>query len=36
MTRVRILLWLGFISCFVLLLVAAYFQFVEELEPCPL
>lgn len=36
MTRVRIFLWLGFISCFVLLLVAAYFQFVEELEPCPL
>jgi Disulfide bond formation protein DsbB. len=23
-------------GCFALLLVAAYFQFIEELEPCPL
>lgn len=36
MTRVRIIFLLGFLGCFVLLLVAAYFQFVEELEPCPL
>ncbi|HHZ69630.1 MAG TPA: disulfide bond formation protein B [Methylococcaceae bacterium] len=36
MARVRILFWLGFVSCFVLLLAAAYFQLVEDLEPCPL
>jgi disulfide bond formation protein DsbB len=31
-------LWflLGFASCFLMLAVGAYFQFVEELEPCPL
>ncbi len=27
---------LGFISCFLMLATGAYFQFVEELEPCPL
>lgn len=26
----------GFLACFGLLLIAAYFQFVEDLEPCPL
>jgi len=31
-------LWflLGFASCFLMLAVGAYFQFVEEMEPCPL
>lgn len=28
--------FLGFVFCAILLLIAAYFQFVEELEPCPL
>jgi len=28
--------FLGFIACFSMLAVGAYFQFVEELEPCPL
>ncbi len=32
----RIWFFLGFIGCFGMLLVGAYFQFVEELEPCPL
>lgn len=32
----RIWFLLGFISCFLMLAVGAYFQFVEELEPCPL
>ncbi len=27
---------LGFLSCFLMLATGAYFQFVEELEPCPL
>lgn len=36
MTRVRVIFLLGFMGCFALLLVAAYFQFIEELEPCPL
>lgn len=27
---------LGFLSCFSMLAVGAYFQFVEQLEPCPL
>ncbi len=27
---------LGFMSCFLMLSVGAYFQFVEEMEPCPL
>jgi disulfide bond formation protein DsbB len=27
---------LGFLSCFAMLAVGAYFQFVEEMEPCPL
>lgn len=32
----RIWFLLGFISCFLMLSVGAYFQFVEEMEPCPL
>ena len=32
----RIWFFLGFISCFLMLAVGAYFQFVEEMEPCPL
>ncbi len=32
----RIWFLLGFISCFGMLGVGAYFQFVDELEPCPL
>ncbi len=28
--------FLGFLSCFAMLAIGAYFQFVEELEPCPL
>ena len=32
----RICFVFGFISCFLMLLVGAYFQVVEELEPCPL
>ncbi len=32
----RLAFLLTFLFCFVSLLVAAYFQFVEELEPCPL
>jgi len=28
--------FLGFTACFTMLAVGAYFQFVEELEPCPL
>ncbi|KAF3977445.1 MAG: disulfide bond formation protein B [Methylococcales symbiont of Iophon sp. n. MRB-2018] len=32
----RIWFLLGFGSCFLILAIAAYFQFVEELEPCPL
>lgn len=32
----RIWFLLGFISCFLMLATGAYFQFVEELEPCPL
>jgi len=36
MTGVRVIFLLGFMGCLALLLVAAYFQFIEELEPCPL
>ncbi|MCF6203371.1 MAG: disulfide bond formation protein B [Methylococcaceae bacterium] len=32
----RIWFLLGFVSCFLMLAVGAYFQFVEEMEPCPL
>lgn len=32
----RIWFFLLFISCFLMLATGAYFQFVEELEPCPL
>lgn len=32
----RICFTLGFIACLSMLLTGAYFQFVEELEPCPL
>ncbi len=32
----RICFLLGFASCFFMLAIGAYFQFVEELEPCPL
>jgi len=32
----RIWFLLGFCSCFLMLATGAYFQFVEELEPCPL
>ncbi|MCK4842964.1 MAG: disulfide bond formation protein B [Methylococcales bacterium] len=32
----RIWFLIGFISCFLMLATGAYFQFVEELEPCPL
>lgn len=32
----RIWFLLGFISCFLMLSVGAYFQIVEEMEPCPL
>lgn len=32
----RIWFFLGFICCFLMLSTGAYFQFVEELEPCPL
>ncbi|MCK5830915.1 MAG: disulfide bond formation protein B [Methylococcales bacterium] len=32
----RIWFLLGFASCFFMLAVGAYFQFVEEMEPCPL
>ncbi len=28
--------FLGFIACFSMLAVGAYFQFIDELEPCPL
>jgi disulfide bond formation protein DsbB len=28
--------FLGFLACFSMLAVGAYFQLVEELEPCPL
>jgi len=28
--------FLGFLACFSMLAVGAYFQFIEELEPCPL
>ena len=34
--RSRIWFGLGFISCLMMLSIAAYFQLVEELEPCPL
>ena len=33
---VRTWFLIGFIYCFTMLLVGAYFQFIEELEPCPL
>ena len=33
---VRTWFFIGCISCFSMLLFGAYFQFVEELEPCPL
>ena len=32
----RLAFLLAFLFCFFALLVAAYFQFIEELEPCPL
>jgi disulfide bond formation protein DsbB len=32
----RVWFFLGFIACFSMLAVGAYFQFVDELEPCPL
>lgn len=32
----RLWFFLGFIGCFLMLATGAYFQFVEELEPCPL
>lgn len=32
----RFYFFLGFVFCAGLLLIAAYFQFVEDLEPCPL
>lgn len=32
----RIWFLIGFLSCFLMLATGAYFQFVEELEPCPL
>jgi len=32
----RIWFFLGFISCFLMLATGAYFQFIEEMEPCPL
>jgi disulfide bond formation protein DsbB len=32
----RIWFLLGFASCFFMLAIGAYFQFVEEMEPCPL
>jgi len=32
----RIWFLIGFISCFLMLATGAYFQFVDELEPCPL
>lgn len=32
----RIWFLLGFLSCFLMLAIGAYFQFVEEMEPCPL
>ncbi len=32
----RVWFLLGFISCFLMLATGAYFQFIEELEPCPL
>ncbi len=32
----RIWFLLGFVSCFLMLATGAYFQLVEELEPCPL
>ncbi len=32
----RIWFFLGFVSCVLMLATGAYFQFVEELEPCPL
>lgn len=32
----RLWFFLGFIACFLMLVTGAYFQFVEELEPCPL
>ncbi|GFO77098.1 disulfide bond formation protein DsbB [Bathymodiolus platifrons methanotrophic gill symbiont] len=34
--RARTWFFLGFLSCFSMLAVGAYFQFVEEMEPCPL
>ncbi len=32
----RIWFIVGFISCFLMLVTGAYFQYIEELEPCPL
>ncbi len=32
----RLAFFLSFVFCLIALLIAAYFQFVEELEPCPL
>ncbi|MCF7969780.1 MAG: disulfide bond formation protein B [Methylococcaceae bacterium] len=32
----KIWFFLGFTACFSMLAIGAYFQFVEELEPCPL
>lgn len=32
----RVWFLIGFISCFLMLATGAYFQFIKELEPCPL
>ena len=34
--KARTWFFLGFLSCFSMLAVGAYFQFVQEMEPCPL
>jgi len=34
--KARTWFFLGFLSCFSMLAVGAYFQFVEQMEPCPL
>ena len=34
--KARTWFFLGFLSCFSMLAVGAYFQLVEEMEPCPL
>jgi len=32
----RSVFWLGFLVCLTMLAIAGYFQFIEQLEPCPL